>query len=216
MIRVILLIYKKLIFNLYNNNMILYNKMTEFNLIVSNIVSFKRLIDTVLDDVKAGEYNIKILKQLSDTAEIFFNNMDDCDENQISKPKEFKPRIVEVDEESSDDDEPKKFPNYNFAHKFTLSSDDESTEDESDKKPKPFDEYDSKENGDTMDFIDDFESQFDRLQKFMGESDQSIKKDRKDKFISKFLNNDIDIDKYHYLKGKQQTIDVFCNSCYSY
>lgn len=196
--------------------MILYNKMTEFNLIVANIVSFKRFIDTVLDDVKTGEYNIKILKQLSDTAERFFNNMDDSDENQISKQKELKPRIVEVDEESSDDDEPKKFHNYNFAHRFTLSSEDESTEDESDNKPKSCDEDDTKETGENMDFIDDFESQFDRLQKLMGEPEQSIKKDRKDKFISKFLNNDIDIDKYHYLKGKQSTIDVFCNSCYSY
>jgi hypothetical protein len=184
--------------------------MTEFNLIVGNIVSFKRLIDTVLDDVKSGEYNIKILKQLSDTAEIFFNNMEDSDEASIPQKKELKPRIVEVDEESSDDDndEPKKISNYKFAHKFTLSSDDESTENESDDEPK--------KNGEDIDFIDNFESQFDRLQKLMGDSDESIKKDRKDKFISKFLNNDIDIDKYHYLKGKQSVIDIFCNSCYNY
>ena len=143
--------------------------MEEDNLkqIISNVISFKNFIDTVVDEVKAGEYNTMILKKISDMAEDFFGNMGEK-EDEEDKPKyKFNPRTV-MEPDTSDDE---------INDGFLSDSDDE----EPKKKV-------------TNDMI---ENEFERLQNLLQKTSISTPV-KKDNLVEDFLNNTLDLTKYHY------------------
>lgn len=45
---------------------------------------------------------------------------------------------------------------------------------------------------------------------------EEVKPVYKDNLVSEFLNNEMVLDKYHYLKNDRYDIDKFCKSCYTY
>jgi hypothetical protein len=196
------------------------NQSNDLNLIVGNIVSFKKFIDMVLDDVKSGQYSIEILKRLSDHAEHFFSTMPDLPENE--EDKKLKPRTVEVDESDQESDSDDDLPSVSFMKKFIKgnSSDKESDTEDEEESDKEDDENIGKDKN-------DFEEQFDKLDLLMkstnvfdtSSNQPSKKEDRKEKFIENFLNNSVEI-KCHYMKDKMNrinsNINMYCQSCYTF
>jgi hypothetical protein len=89
----------------------------EISNVIDNVLAFKKFLDTVVDDINSGEYNIAIIKKISENAEEFFSNMEE-------KPK-FVPKTFEMNDDSDDEEGPgNKSLRPNF---FTLeTSDDES------------------------------------------------------------------------------------------
>ena len=174
------------------------NSSNELTSHIDNVIAFKKFLDAVVADIKEGEYDILIIKKISENAEVFFGNFD---EDMIRELKEKHnrptPRTIMV---SSDSDE-----------------DEDEDEDESDDemsflpetKPASF-SFDD----------DDIDRKFKELENLIknptNEPGSIPSPKKKDIMIEDFLNNDIDISKYHYLKTIKRDIDSYCNSCYSY
>jgi len=59
---------------------------------------------------------------------------------------------------------------------------------------------------------DDFDEMFASIMK----PKEELKPVYKDNLVSEFLNNDMVLDKYHYLKNDRYDINKFYNSCYTY
>ncbi len=88
-----------------------YTNNSSINIHIDNIISFRDFLNAVLTDIKSGEYNIQMIKNLSHTVEKFYNEIGDNDD--IFKPstihhsedKKFTPKIVETYPESDSDAE---------------------------------------------------------------------------------------------------------------
>jgi hypothetical protein len=86
-----------------------YTNNSSINMHIDNIISFRDFLNAVLTDIKSGEYNIHMIKNLSHTVEKFYNQIGDNDD--IFKPstltqfeeKELMPKIVETYQESDSD-----------------------------------------------------------------------------------------------------------------
>jgi hypothetical protein len=65
---------------------------------ISNVKSFKTFIDTVVEEIDSGEYNVDIIKKLSECAEEFFSNID---EKPKLTPKTF---MYDISDEEDDDE----------------------------------------------------------------------------------------------------------------
>ena len=70
---------------------------TEFKSMITKVFAFKNVIDTVVDEIKSGEYNPVIIKKLSMMADKFSK---DDDEHEF-KPSSY---VVNNDTEDEDDD----------------------------------------------------------------------------------------------------------------
>ena len=54
---------------------------SSINIYIDNIVSFRDFLNAILTDIKSGEYNIHMIKNLSQTVEKFYNNISDNIDN---------------------------------------------------------------------------------------------------------------------------------------
>ncbi len=89
----------------YTNNSIL-------NMHIDNIMSFRDFLNSILSDIKNGEYNIQMIKNISHTVDKFYNEISNntdifkpntnADTNEESKP--LIPRAVETYNYSDDED----------------------------------------------------------------------------------------------------------------
>ena len=61
-----------------------YTNNSSINIHIDNIVSFRDFLNAVLSDIKSGEYNINMIKNLSKTVEKFYNDIGDSED--IFKP----------------------------------------------------------------------------------------------------------------------------------
>jgi hypothetical protein len=169
------------------------NTHNELTSSIDNVIAFKKFLDAIVSDIKEGEYNVLIIKKISENAEEFFSNFD---EDMIRELKEKynrpTPRTIMVssDEEESDDE-----------MSFLPET-----------KPASF-SFDD----------DDIDRKFKELEALIkkptnGEPGSSTipSPKKKDVMIEDFLNNGIDITKYHYLKTIKRDIDSYCDMCYSY
>ena len=144
-------------------------------------------MDTLEEEVHTGEYNVKVLKKISKLAEKFYLNMEN-DESDEEPGYKFFPKVYEIESTESDDE-------FFISHKI-------------DKKEKSDDE-------DESNFIeDDFDKKF---KQFMISTQNAEKKEpqKEDKLFADFLNNDISMEKYNYLKHNiNNNVEKFCTSCY--
>lgn len=72
---------------------------TEFKSMITKVFALKNVIDTVVDEIKSGEYNPEIIKKLSMMADKF--SKDDDDEEHEFKPSSY---VVNNDTEDEDDE----------------------------------------------------------------------------------------------------------------
>ena len=162
---------------------------TELTSHIDNVIAFKKFLDAVVSDIKEGEYNVKIIKKISENAEEFFGNFD---EDMIRELKE-------------------KHDNKPTPRTIMVSSDSDEEESDDETKPASF-SFDD----------DDIDRKFKELEDLIkkpssGDGPGSIPSPKKkDIMIEDFLNNGIDISKYHYLKTIKRDIDSYCLGCYSY
>jgi len=250
-----------------------YTNNSSINMHIDNIISFRDFLNAVLSDIKSGEYNIQMIKDLSHTVEKFYNQIGDNDD--IFKPstlnqfeeKKLIPKIVETTQDSdsdvesaitiasgldsdSDSDNPGKKSAYNVVNFFSH-------------KPQHV-------QNDDPDFLDDYHSpsspvstpqnsslmtsysmlrepkvvQHNYYQALYEKHRQEVSENRKepssplivkfekteddsdiprepskpvDKLAEAFLNNNLELDKYHYLKNfNQDRINNFCQQSLIY
>lgn len=155
-----------------------YYQIAEY---VGNIVAFKKYIDLVLKSIDDGDYNEMIVKKLSDNAELFFQNnniKDDEDEFDVEEDKSLTKNEIfdQIFMKNKDDDDSDNFDIFQFKPKIIEKETDSSS--------------DTTENESDIEFIDSDSSE-----------DANPKKiTYKDKLVDDFLNNNLQIDKYYYLK----------------
>lgn len=70
---------------------------------ISNVRSFKNFIDTVVEEIESGEYNVTIIKKISECAEEFFSNIDTMDDHPKLTPKSFMYDLSDDEDEEMDD-----------------------------------------------------------------------------------------------------------------
>jgi hypothetical protein len=86
-----------------------YTNNSSINIHVDNIISFRDFLNAVLSDIKSGEYNIHMIKNLSQTVEKFYNDIDDnCDifkpnNGKATESKQLIPKTVETYQYSDSD-----------------------------------------------------------------------------------------------------------------
>lgn len=164
----------------------------DMSLIISNFLSFKKMLDTLEEEVHSGEYNVKVLKKISKLAEKFYLNMEneESDEDEPSE-KQFFPKVYEIENSSDSDDE------FSIRKLCVKKQDDK----------------------DESNFVDD-EQDFDKkFKEFIISTQNAEKKEilKEDKLFDDFLNNDISMKKYNYLKHNvNNNVEKFCTLCYSY
>lgn len=87
-----------------------YTNNSLINMHIDNIISFRDFLNAILNDIKSGEYNTQMIKNLSQTVEKFYNEIGDEDmfksstENQNEK-RQFIPRQIETFTYSDTDDD---------------------------------------------------------------------------------------------------------------
>lgn len=86
-----------------------YTNNSSINIHIDNIISFRDFLNAVLTDIKSGEYNIQMIKNLSHTVEKFYNDIGDNDDifkpsssNQLES-KQLVPKVVETFQDSESD-----------------------------------------------------------------------------------------------------------------
>lgn len=78
-----------------------YTNNSSINMHIDNIISFRDFLNAVLSDIKSGEYNIQMIKNLSHTVEKFYNDIGDNDDifkpsdSSQNEPKQLTPKVVE-------------------------------------------------------------------------------------------------------------------------
>ena len=252
-----------------------YTNNSSINIHIDNIISFRDFLNAVLSDIKSGEYNIHMIKNLSQTVEKFYNDIDD--NGDIFKPnngnstetKQLIPKTVESYQYSDSDSD-------DIESVITVVSGMSESDSEnagSEKKSaynvskffshKPYDVSNN-----DPDFLDDYYGpttqntslnssytrpqgqnvvQYDYYQSLYEQHKQETKESTNysgdqlgsssitfekthsssfgppeqpkyvDKLALAFLNNNLELDKYHYLKNfNQNYIDNFCASSYNY
>lgn len=167
-------------------------KHTELTSHIDNVIAFKKFLDTVVSDIKEGEYDVLIIKKISENAEEFFGNFDEDMIRELKKKHDKPtPRTIMV---SSDSDEDESDDEMSFLPET---------------KPASF-------SFDDDDIDRKFKELEDLIKKPTKQPGSIPSPKKKDIMIEDFLNNDIDISKYHYLKTIKRDIDSYCDSCYSY
>jgi hypothetical protein len=236
-----------------------YTNNSSINIHIDNIVSFRDFLNAILSDIKSGEYNVAMIKNLSQTVEKFYNEIGNEDE--IFKPNtivetdktKFLPKAVLCDVSDSDSDcaesdtatvsdsdsdNPQKIQSYSIGKYFSH---------------KPYSIY-----TDEPDFLDDVSpnqvvstiaeysktrertehkvSQYDYYQSLFQNHKKEVEEDRKseknpipkqinnlppintkqsDKLVEDFLNNNLELNNYHYLKNfSNEKINNFCLQSY--
>ena len=164
---------------------------SDMSLIISNFLSFKKMLDTLEEEIHSGEYNVRVLKKISKLAEKFYLNMEN-DESDDDEPRQFFPKVYEIENSSDSDNE--------FSIKKLGIK--------------------KQEDNDESNFIDDAEDDFDKkFKQFLISTQNTEKKEipKEDKLFTDFLNNDISMEKYNYLKHNiRYDVEKFCTSCYTY
>jgi hypothetical protein len=243
-----------------------YTNNSSINIHIDNIISFRDFLNAVLSDIKSGEYNIHMIKNLSQTVEKFYNDIDD--NGDIFKPnndnslesKQLTPKTVETYQYSdSDSDDTESI--------ITVVSGMSESDSENPKSPsksaysitkffshKPYDVSNN-----DPDFLDDYYGpttpqntslnsrtqeqkvvQYDYYQSLYEQHKQEVTEQKTestsitfeksnsgtfsphepkhvDKLALAFLNNNLELNNYHYLKNfNQNHIDNFCASSYIY
>ena len=98
----------------------------EISNVIDNVLAFKKFLDDVVNDINSGEYNLAIIKKISENAEEFFSKMEDT-------PK-FIPKAFEMNDDTDDEEIPgNKSLRPNF---FNLESSDDEMDFIEDKKPQ--------------------------------------------------------------------------------
>lgn len=176
---------------------------------IDNIIMFKNFIDSVIEDCKSGEYKMNLIKKLSSISEKFFNEM----ENQYT-PRE---KIVDIlsdisssDKESDSDDEfNKKINFYKYKmEKFMASS---QSIDDSDKTESSAATPCNTPND--YSYIDNYKP----VSITTGEYQTEQKPKSKDKLAYEFLNNNLELKNYHYLKSfNLNRVNSWINSSFIY
>jgi len=250
--------------NYYTNN-------SSINMHIDNIISFRDFLNAVLTDIKSGEYNIQMIKNLSHTVEKFYNDIGENDD--IFKPtssnqneeKKLTPKVIETSHgsdldsdvesditiatvsDSGSTDYPSKKSAYNisnyFSHKpYNVQSDDpdflddyydsvttqQNTKNESslmssysktrEHKVVQHDYYKSlyEKHKEEVDETrnDKTEPSYPlnvKFEKTNIEPDVQSESKYADKLAEDFLNNNLELDKYHYLKNlNQERVNTFC------
>ena len=246
-----------------------YTNNSSINIHIDNIVSFRDFLNAVLSDIKSGEYNIHMIKNLSQTVEKFYNDINDGED--IFKPnngksvesKQLVPKTFETYQYSDSDtesditvvsgmslsdsenvDSPKKSA-YNitkyFSHKpYDVSNNDPDFLDDYYGPVTPRNPYlNSRTQENKVVQYDYYQSLYDQHKQDIKEHNPSTSEpsspsgiifeksnsgtfsppDSKpvDKLALAFLNNNLDLNKYHYLKNfNQNNVDNFCVSSYTY
>lgn len=247
-----------------------YTNNSSINMHIDNIISFRDFLNAVLTDIKSGEYNIQMIKNLSHTVEKFYNDISENDD--IFKPsasiqneqKQLMPKVVETfqdsdsdaesditilsgpasDSESDSVDYPGKKSAYSIANFFSHKPNDVQNDD-----PEFLDDYNApstslatpyntpQANSLMSSYSKLRESkvvQYDNYQSMYEKHKQEVEENKKnqnepsrpshvdfeytseskpvDKLAEAFLNNNLELDKYHYLKNfNQNRVNTFCH-----
>lgn len=250
-----------------------YTNSSSINIHIDNIISFRDFLNAVLTDIKSGEYNILMIKNLSQTVEKFYNDISDNED--IFKPnsrnstnfKQLVPKTVETYQNSDSEDDDAESDTTIISN----TSDDEnigSTKKSAYSIEKYFSHKPYDVSNDDPEFLDDCYSpsashttsiipsytrsqepkvvDYDYYQSLFAQHKQEIKENKNssceqnssssiiieklnsgshsphepknvDKLALAFLNNNLELNKYHYLKNlNQNNIDNFCVLCYNY
>lgn len=245
-----------------------YVNNSSINMHIDNIISFRDFLNAVLTDIKSGEYNIQMIKNLSHTVEKFYNDISENDD--IFKPsasiqneqKQLMPKVVETfqdsdseaesditilsgpmsDNESESDnaDYPGKKSAYSIANFFSHKPNDVQNDDPEflDEYNSPSTPYDTSHANSLMSNYSKMREskvvQYDNYQSMYEKHKQEVEENKKiknepsspshidfeytselkpvDKLAEAFLNNNLELDKYHYLKNfNQYRVNTFCH-----
>ena len=245
-----------------------YTNNSSINMHIDNIISFRDFLNAVLSDIKSGEYNIQMIKNLSHTVENFYNEIGDNDDifkpsSSQSEQKQLMPKVVETFNDSDSEAE----------SDITIMSVSDSDSAEYSGKKSAYsiaNFFSHKPQNDDPDFLDDYygpsssietpyntphqtsmsgyskmrESkvvQYDYYQNLYEKHKQEVDENMKishepsspksvkfektnddselppqtkpvDKLAEAFLNNNLELDKYHYLKNfNENRVNTFCS-----
>jgi hypothetical protein len=210
-----------------------YSTNQELNNDIDNVLSIKKYIDNILEEVKVGKYDIKVLHKLSDIAFNFFNELEDSDEHKFNprsnivdfKSDDSESLNEELDEELNEELDEKvddnKEKNYsNLSTELSLNdSDDILGRMANDYNPTfpPPQKY-------TAEYYDTLQKMFTRER--VSNHDQhpydfsqfnSPNVPKKDKLADEFLNNNLELGNYYYLKSFDTTrVNNYIDQCYYY
>lgn len=229
------------------NNENYHTNNSSINIHIDNILSFRDFLNTVLNEIKSGEYNTLMIKKISQMVEKFYNDI--SDEDELFKPNmdnllttsKLTPKLIETYEKSdsdaesditifsgSDSDIPKSgysITNY-FSHKTADIYSDEDDQIMTSLNTSVIANY-GKLREQKVAKLDYYESLYEQHKKEIKENlqiedivstiDQVKKPKIGDKLAEAFLNNNLELNKYYYLKNfNQNNINNFCKSCYVY
>lgn len=88
-----------------------YTNNSTINMHIDNIMSFRDFLNAVLSDIKSGEYNIQMIKNLSHTVEKFYNEIGDSEDifkanaGKQDESRPLTPKAVETYLYSDSDDD---------------------------------------------------------------------------------------------------------------
>jgi hypothetical protein len=161
---------------------------TDFKSNITNVVALKNFIDSIVDEIKSGEYNPEIIKKLSSFAEEIL----DID----SLTYKFKPSSFIVD-------------NISETHASeTHASETHASETHTSDTESDVEMEDDDDGPQFLDNTDDLDAEFEKLQELINRRPAIVKKT--DKLAEEFLNNTIS-----YSKNIHTKCD-FYKSCISY
>ena len=192
---------------------------------IANVKAFKKVIDDIADEIDSGNYNIKIIKLLSETAEQFFSESITDDYQKISK--KLIPRVSYVSSpETSDDEDHERImkmmkdddddEDHKRIMKMMKDDDDESDDDTF----MPIRRYMKKpEENDIKKFMedsnDDVVEMFHKLQ-LKRQHDNHKEDKNSDEMMDKLLNNNLSFKYYYSVNNNNQNIKNFIESCNYY
>lgn len=88
-----------------------YTNNSTINMHIDNIMSFRDFLNAVLSDIKSGEYNVQMIKNLSHTVEKFYNEIGDSEDifksnaGKQDESRPLTPKAVETYLYSDSDDD---------------------------------------------------------------------------------------------------------------
>lgn len=247
------------------NNEDYYTNNNSINVHIDNIISFRDFLNTVLHEIKSGEYNTLMIKKLSQMVEKFYNEVGDNNDlfksniNFLTEQTKLTPKLVEsyIDSDSDDEsditivsDTDSANNSYNiskfFSHKNLDHYNDDSdfiNEKNSSKTYNTQHEQSvianyNKLREQSVSKLDYYQSLYEQHKKEFNDnsknenvnsknenvnsdSDQNPENNKKpkagDKLVEDFLNNNLELNNYHYLKNSNlNNINNFCKNCYVY
>ena len=204
----------KIIYNVIKSKYIMNHRLNHeyysddivINSHIDNIISHKNYLDSILTQIKSGIFNNKLIKKLSKIAETFFNEMDNGNDENV-----FIPSIKTID--TSDNDSNGESDNESVCELGNISDN------------ETYNEKLNHNNKDTKDanFIDEYEkySQIyesnNNITIPINQSTSSQVSKSTDKLADNFLNNNLELNNFYYLKLYNiKNINNFCKDCYVY